>query len=180
MTIIQAFRRDELDIRNHERITNEAKALELVAQNTDIPVPRLIEHGIHDDGRRYLVTQRIYGITLDRIGQTGCMAPFGRAHTSEGRCRTCIKDAHGTARIFIENSVIPRLYGMWSHERGIDGFEMPPSWLVPDTQPPWKGNKAAFKTLPLPGRRYNFQHGDLGAFNIMMDRHTLQVKALLG
>lgn len=50
----------------------------------------------------------------------------------------------------------------------------------PDTQPPWKGNKAAFKTLPLPGRRYNFQHGDLGAFNIMMDRHTLQIKALLG
>ncbi|KAJ4150032.1 hypothetical protein LMH87_010800 [Akanthomyces muscarius] len=69
---------------------------------------------------------------------------------------------------------------MWSHERGIDGFVMPPSWLVPDTQPPWKGNKAAFKTLPLPGRRYNFQHGDLGAFNIMMDRHTLQIKALLG
>ena len=58
--------------RNHERITNEAKALELAARETTIPVPRLLDHGIHPDGRRYLVTELIEGLTLDEFQNRPC------------------------------------------------------------------------------------------------------------
>lgn len=67
---------------------------------------------------------------------------------------------------------------MTSKERGIDGFVMPPSWLSPDVQPPWKG-KASWKALSLDSPGYIFQHGDLVAQNIIMDPQTLKVKAFI-
>ncbi|XWX00404.1 hypothetical protein V2A60_008424 [Cordyceps javanica] len=55
---------------------------------------------------------------------------------------------------------------------------MPPSWLAPDVQPPWKGKKS-FKTLPLKNAEYVFQHGDIAPQNIIINRKTLQVEALI-
>jgi hypothetical protein len=43
--------------RNHERIANEAKALEIILQKTNIPVSRLLSHGSLLDGRQYLITE---------------------------------------------------------------------------------------------------------------------------
>jgi len=50
---------------------------------------------------------------------------------------------------------------------------MPPRWLSPDTEPPWKG-KEYWKTLPREKPEYVFQHGDIAAHNLMMDPQTLQ------
>ncbi|KAJ6786215.1 hypothetical protein PWT90_10158 [Aphanocladium album] len=163
---------------NHERITNEAKALELVARETTIPVPRLIEHGIHPDGRRYLVTELVDGVVLDRVGKAGCLRPQGRQHKEAKPCTTCCEEAYSKAVAFVENVVLPQLSSLNSKERGIDGFVMPPNWLSPDMQVPWKGKKA-FRTLPLPTASYIFQHGNLSAHSIMIDKTTLQVKAIL-
>lgn len=55
---------------------------------------------------------------------------------------------------------------------------MPPSWLSPDLEPPWKGKKV-WNTCPLNEAKYIFQHGDIAAHNILMDPQTLQVKALI-
>jgi len=79
---------------------------------------------------------------------------------------------------FIEATVLPQLANLTSQTRGIDGFVMPPSWLSPDIQPPWKGKKY-WKALPLENPEYVFQHGDIAAHNIMMDPQALQPKALL-
>lgn len=147
-------------IRNHERITNEANALRLVSEKTTIPVPQLIDHGIHPDGRQYLITKRIHGTLLSQLGQD-------------------VADvAYANALNFIEGTVLPQLKNLRSNERGIHGFVMPPCWLSPDVDPPWKG-KASWKTLPLNEPGYVFQHGDIAAHNIIMDTQTLQVVALI-
>lgn len=150
-----------MHIRNHERIANEVKALKLVSERTTIPVPQLLDYGAHPDGRQYLVTKRIDGVTLNQILDQDC---------AKVACQNALK--------FINTIVLPQLEKLKSKERGIDGFVMPPSWLSPDLQPPWKG-KASWKTIPLNEPAYIFQHGDLSAHNIMMDPVTFEVKALI-
>ncbi|KAF2020994.1 hypothetical protein BU24DRAFT_469755 [Aaosphaeria arxii CBS 175.79] len=164
--------------RNHERITNEARALKLVSQETSIPAPRLLDHGSHPDGRRYLITEYIEGPTLSSFSRRSCSMPEGKKHTTATPCQTCSDTAHSNAVHFILHTVLPQLTKLTSRTRGIDGFVMPPSWLSPDAQPPWIG-KQSWSTLPLEQPEYVFQHGDLAAHNIIMDRVTLQAKALI-
>ncbi|CAH0023378.1 unnamed protein product [Clonostachys rhizophaga] len=164
---------------NHERITNEAKAMELVSRNTTIPLPRLIDHGEHPDGRRYLITERIEGLTLSEIQRRGCLRPLGQSHPGGSvPCQQCFDQAHANAVDFINTTVLPQLAKLTSHTRGIDGFVMPPRWLSPDVQPPWRGMKR-WKTLPRSEPEYVFQHGDLGAHNVIVNPDTLQVTALI-
>lgn len=164
--------------RNHERITNEAKALKLVSDKTTIPVPRLIEHGELRDGRRFLITDFIDGPTLKEMDSQSCLRQTGQKHTEDTPCKTCSDQAYSNALDFVKGTVLPQLAELKSRHRGIDGFVMPPSWLAPDAQPPWKGKKF-FKTLPLKEAEYVFQHGDIAPQNIILDRQTLQVKALI-
>lgn len=89
--------------RNHERIANEVRALQLVLKDTTIPVPKLIDHGAYSDGRRYLVTERIDGVTLNRL--------LGTRHESK---------AYTNALCFINDIVLPQLEKLKSKERGID------------------------------------------------------------
>lgn len=130
---------------NHERITNEAKALELVSQQTMIPVPKLLEYGEHADGRRYLVTEFIPGILLREFQHRGCSIAIGEKHTDNTPCETCLNQAYSNALQFIKNTVFPELAKLTSHQRGIDGFAMPPSWLSPDIGPGSLDSEAYFK-----------------------------------
>ncbi|KAF1846293.1 uncharacterized protein K460DRAFT_367097 [Cucurbitaria berberidis CBS 394.84] len=163
---------------NHERITNEARALEIVLKETKIPVPRLLAHGSHPDGRRFLITEFIEGPRLDTFPGRSCSKPEGQEHTNGTSCKDCSDQAYANALDFISGTVMPQLATMKSQSRGIDGFVMPPSWLSPDIQPPWTG-KERWKTLPLKQPEYVFQHGDIAAHNIIMDPRTLKVKALI-
>ena len=151
--------------------------MQLIARETTIPVPRLISSGVHQDGRRYLITERIDGFPLDDLLREGCPMPEGQKHTDEIPCQICKRMAYTNALEFIRNTVIPQLMNLKSRERGICGFVMPPSWLT-DSDPPWKG-KGLWKTYPLEKPEYVFQHGDLAAHNILMDRQTLEVAALI-
>jgi hypothetical protein len=164
-------------VRNHERITNEANALKIVSQQTTIPVPKLLGHGEHPDGRRYLITEFIEGVPLYDFPRRGCSRPTRQRHTDNIPCETCSNQAFSNALNFIKNTVLPQLANLTSQTRGIDGFVMPPSWLSPDTQPPWKGKKC-WKTLPLEKPEYVFQHGDIAAQNLLMDPQTLEPKVL--
>lgn len=164
--------------RNHERITNEAKALELVSRETDIPVPQLLGHGTYPDGRRYLKTKFMEGPRLDTFPSRSCSKPEGQKHTDDTPCKDCSDQAYRNALEFISGTVLPQLATMKSQYRGIDGFVMPPSWPSPDVQAPWIG-KECWKTLPLKLPEYVFQHGDIAAHNIIMDPRTLGVKALI-
>lgn len=164
--------------RNHERITNEAKALELVSEATTIPVPKLLEHGTHADGRRYLVTELVEGVSLNAFPRP-CSKPRNEQHTTDQSlpCQACSDQAYSNAAEFIERTVLPQLASLKARSRGIDGFVMPPSWLSP-VEVPWKG-KTSWKTLPLQQPDYVFQHGDMAAHNLIMDPCTLQPRALI-
>ncbi|KAF5870825.1 putative protein kinase-like domain protein [Botrytis fragariae] len=164
---------------NHDRINNEVNALKLVSQKTTIPVPRLLDYGVNPDGTRYLVTELIDGVNLDKLRALGCRITTGQKHTEEASCDTCVCRAYANAINFVENTVLPQLSTMKSHTRGIVGFVMPPAWLPIDTQKPWKGRKGPWKTLPLATPEYVFQHGDLAAHNLLIDMETLQPKALI-
>ncbi|KAJ5051004.1 uncharacterized protein L3040_002870 [Drepanopeziza brunnea f. sp. 'multigermtubi'] len=52
---------------NHERITNEACSLELISRETTIPVPRLVDYGVHEDGREFLFTERVKAVLLSGV-----------------------------------------------------------------------------------------------------------------
>lgn len=94
-------------------------------------------------------------------------------------CGVCLETANANAVEFLESVVFPQLARLTSTTRGIDGFVMPPQWLSPDVQPPWRGQKRSWSTLPLDEPRYIFQHGDLGAQNFIIDAQTLQVNTLI-
>lgn len=169
-----------VNFRNHERIANEARALKLVSRNTTIPVPKLLDHGVLPDGRQYLITEYIHGILLSQLSSQGCLSPEGSNHTESTDstpCGICRTQAYRNALKLINGVVLPQLAELKSNERGIEGFVMPPSWLSLG-QPPWKG-KQQWETLPLENNDYVFQHGDIAANNIIMDRQTLQVRALI-
>ncbi|KAK3377680.1 kinase-like domain-containing protein [Podospora didyma] len=137
---------------NHERITNEANALQLISRETTIPVPQLIDFGVHPDGRRYLVTELIDGFPLDELLSKGCPMLEGQKHTDQIPCQICQRKAYSNALDFIQCIVMPQLLKLKSRERGQRTLEEP---------------------------EYVFQHGDLSAQNILMDRQTLQVAALI-
>ncbi|TGO30228.1 hypothetical protein BPAE_0007g01090 [Botrytis paeoniae] len=164
---------------NHDRITNEVNALKLVSQKTTIPVPRLLDHGVNPDGTRYLVTELVSGVNLNKLHALGCRVTADKKHTEEASCDTCGRRAYSNAINFVENTVLPQLSTMKSHTRGIDGFVMPPAWLPIDTQEPWKRRKGPWKTLPLATPEHVFQHGDLAAHNLLIDTETRQPKALI-
>ena len=136
-------------------------------------MPKLLDYGEHPDGRRYLITELIAGVPLNEFQRRGCLIATGQKHTEDIPCETCSNQAYSNALQFIENTVFPQLKNLTSQKRGIDGFVMPPSWLSPDTEPPWKG-KEDWKILPLEKPDYVFQHGDIGPHNLMMDPQTLQ------
>ncbi|OAL53517.1 hypothetical protein IQ07DRAFT_608892 [Pyrenochaeta sp. DS3sAY3a] len=142
---------------NHERITNEAKALQLVARETSVLVPKLLDHGTYSDGRRYLKTTFVEGPRLNTIPRRSCSKPEGQKHTSDTPCKACSDQAYQNALEYISNTVLPQFATMKSQTRGIDGF----------------------KTLPLELPEYTFQHGDIAAQNIIVDSQTLKVKALI-
>jgi hypothetical protein len=164
--------------RNHERIGNEVKALKIIGEKTNIPVPRLLGYGSLLDGRQYLITEYIDGVLLSTLARRGCSLPGEEMHTKSTPCPTCSDTAYSNATDFISRTVLPQLANLTSCLRGIDGFVMPPRWLSPNLQPRWIG-KRPWSTFPLQQPEYVFQHGDLAAHNIIMDPITLQVRALI-
>ncbi|RAL66489.1 hypothetical protein DID88_006179 [Monilinia fructigena] len=163
---------------NHERIINEVNALKLVSEHTTIPVPRLLDHGINPDGTRYLVTELITGIPLTNVLGAGCLQVFGQKHRGSTKelCTTCERTAYSIAVKFIDEIVLTQLSNMKkSHERGIDGFVMPPVWLPIDRISPWKEKECRLSTRPLDTSGYVFMHGDLAEHNILIDVRTFQV-----
>lgn len=163
--------------RNHQRIANEAQALTLVSTKTTIPVPKLLGHGVHPDGRQYLITEFIKGITLNQLSERECSYLGGQHYARSSPCNICLEMAFSNALEFIQKTVLPQLAQLRSRERGLDGFVMPPQWLAADVRPGWKDHH--WETLSLLEAKYVFQHGDLAPHNIMIDPETLQVKALI-
>lgn len=156
-----------------ERLLNEANALNLVRKYTSIPVPKVLDYGIDDMGRTFVTMERVYGITLESIGEECRMPSSGRkAHILDGECKTCADIANAIADSFITNYVLPQLQQLRSYVTGLDGFVLPPPRIV-ETVP-----RAAWQPITSDVKKFVFIHGDFARHNIMVSPKTLEVNCI--
>jgi hypothetical protein len=152
-----------------QRLHNEARALQLIVENTTIPVPKLLEFGKDSNGRYYVTMERIYGVCLSEIGKE-CRRPFGVEHVRLGECSTCQQIAQQNTDRFITEEVIPKLQSLTSKETGLEGFVLPPTRIIEmRDQDSWPVKRSK-------SNDYSFIHGDFARHNIMMNPITLQIE----
>jgi hypothetical protein len=151
-----------------ERLRNEATALQLIAKETTIPVPKFINFGYDANGLASLETERLPGIILEEIKKQ-CRMRMGKRHVEEGLCEKCGNIAKQNAQKFINEKVLPQLEKLQSTTTGLNGFVLPPPWILEhDKRLHWEPKTAGSAS-------YIFCHGDLAAHNIMVDPETLEV-----
>lgn len=170
-----------------ERIMNEATALKLVRQYTNIPVPDLIGVGDNEDGSFYVKTSFIPNpVEVMSI-------PLSCSHASEAfwgkpsknpvpgkyqwqvwTCESCKNQAEKNADDFIRDVVLPELKKIPKEcNMGLNGTVIPPPFVCQfDERPHWPVKTS---TEPV----FSFLHGDLGPNNILCDRETLLPVAVI-
>lgn len=151
-----------------ERLQNEAAALALIAERTTIPVPRVLSCGRNEDGLAYLEMERLNGIPCYQVGNK-CRMPKDRAHNDSGQCSACQDIAMANADRFVVNEILPQLNALRSSTTGLNGFVIPPPWVLEyDRRSRW---------IPKTSDKmdYVFCHGDLTGHNIMVHPQTLEV-----
>lgn len=137
-----------------QRLQNEHLALMFIAENTTIPVPRVLSFEEVDQVPQ-LTLERIQGLRLDQI--------------------TNQKDI-AVARVnsFISKTVLPQLSSLKSNQLGsLTGDIIPPARL-------WERAKAStwisrVTTTPV----FSFCHNDLAQHNILVDENNFKVLAIL-
>ncbi|PMD12917.1 hypothetical protein NA56DRAFT_449748 [Hyaloscypha hepaticicola] len=155
-----------------ERIVNEAKALQLLAERTRIPIPKFIQCGQNDDGSMFLEMSRVDGIDLSEVGKK-CQEPGGMRHNASGKCNECKNIAKANAEHFIQTILLPELAKLRSNRTGLDGFVLPPAWMLEyDTRSHWDVKTSSRE-------EFVFIHGDLGPDNLRIDPDTLTVKCVI-
>ena len=155
-----------------ERLYNEAAALRLVAEKTTIPVPKVIGVGKDDNGLAYLETELLPGIDLERIAHQ-CRMQEGELHVEEGPCEQCGSIAKKKTERFIVEEVLPQLEKLRHTTTGLDGFVLPPPWILEyDERTHWEPKSTDSAS-------YVFCHGDLAAHNIMIDPNGLDVVGII-
>lgn len=151
-----------------ERLMNEGAALELLAQRTTIPVPRVIWYGKDCNGLVRLEVGRIDGLECGDV-EKKCRMPAGRKHNDGGECYKCADIAFRNVDCFITDHVLPQLQQVKDNVTGLNGFVLPPPRIVEThPRPSWKPKTSTEK-------EYVLCHGDLARHNVMVSPETLEV-----
>ena len=142
-----------------ERIVNERDALIFIAENTSIPVPRLLEWPDIDG---------VGSITLERIGG----ASFNDVHFDLGP-EDRAKLERNTLT-FIEGTLLPQLRSLRSTKMGqLAGVVVPPVRVSShDERPSWELRTSTTS-------RYVYCHNDITVHNILVDPATLTINAVI-
>lgn len=120
----------------------------------------------------FLEMSRIDGIDLSEVGKE-CRKPAGVRHNYGGECDKCMNIAKANAEHFIQTVLLPELAKLRSDTRGLDGFVLPPAWMLEyDTRSHWDVKTSSYE-------EFVFTHGDLGPDNLRMDPNTLTVKCVI-
>ena len=136
-----------------ERIFNVAKALQLLADRTRIPISKFIQCGQNDDGSMFLEMSRVDGIDLSEVGKK-CQEPGGMRHNDSGKYSECKNIAKANAE----------LAKLRSNRTGLDGFVLPPAWMLEyDTRSHWDVKTSSRKEVV-------FIDGYLGPDNLRLTR----------
>lgn len=132
-------------------LENECAALKYIAENTTIPVPKILDFS-EAQGALVLTVERIRGVPLDNI-------------SSEHRDR---------AIHFVEENVLPQLQKLKSNRLGgLTGQVLVSERIRAHTQiHHWPSKTNVTPT-------YVFCHGDLAQHNILVDPETFEVIAII-
>ena len=133
-----------------ERILNEAAAMRYIADNTNIPIPKL-HCAFEDDGAVYLIMEYVEGSTMDELGVEQ---------------RTIVQqelDGH-----------IKTLHALKSRKVGGPSGLVVPPYRVTRNSPreTWQLKESGVD-------EYVFCHNDLSQQNIIVDPVTLQIRAII-
>ncbi|KID79638.1 Protein kinase-like domain protein, partial [Metarhizium brunneum ARSEF 3297] len=134
----------------NERILNEAAALRFIAENTNIPVPKL--YGcFEDDNAVYLVTELIEGVKL--------------ADLEPAQRKSVELELEGYMDVLrgLKSSV-------WG---GPSGIVIPPYRIMVEAY------RQAWKMKPRESSDLVFCHNDFSAHNVIVDPVSLKVKAVI-
>ncbi|KAI6609785.1 hypothetical protein MCOR14_012014, partial [Pyricularia oryzae] len=132
------------------RLQNEAATLQYIARNTNIPIPKLIG-SFEDDGAVHLITEHVEGVQMNELDQD--------------------------QRKKVEKEVefhLQTLKKLCSAEwGGPSGIVIPPYRVITDTfRPRWNMQRRDSMDLV-------FCHNDLSTHNILVDKDTLKINAIL-
>ena len=142
-----------------ERLVNERDALLFLAENSSIPVPRVLEWS-DIDGVGSLTVARISGDTFDAVYDS--LEPSDQAKLERNTLS------------YIEETVVPQLQSLRSTKMGqLAGIVFPPVRVISqDERPRWEARTSTES-------RYVYCHNDLAGHNIMVDPATLTVNAIV-
>ncbi|KAK2609335.1 hypothetical protein QQS21_002116 [Conoideocrella luteorostrata] len=133
-----------------ERVLNEGSCLQFLAENTNIPLPKL--HAcFEDDGAAYVITEYVEGVGMDELDEEkqGIIAQELRTHME-----TLSK---------LNSNV-------WG---GPSGLVLPPYRIMRNSSGrPWK-------VKPRETQNLVFCHNDLSANNVIVNPSTLKIAAII-
>jgi len=134
-----------------ERMMNDAAAIEFVRQNTSIPLPKVLV-AFHDNGRYYLVQERVPGVQLARLND-------------EADRLVVMKELEG---------YIDVMHGLKSKRMGgVSGLICLPDRVS------WRERRMEWKFRESENEEFVFCHNDLNQYNVLVDPETLKITGII-
>ncbi|KAJ6781289.1 hypothetical protein PWT90_07975 [Aphanocladium album] len=134
----------------NERLINEAHSLQLVAEHTDVPVPK-VHCSFLDDGAFYLVTEFVEGVLMANLAE-------------DQKAVVCLElERH--------RATLRTMQACW-----IGG---PTEIVIPPYRVMRMAENESWDLRHAPGDDYVFCHNDMSQHNVIVDPDTLRVKAII-
>lgn len=157
-----------------QRFFHEANSLRFLAKHTAIPVPDVVDVGIDEYGLAFLKTKYATGtIPAERAGEWCSLPGWHRPINPAQSCSACADVAKTNVNNFVHEVVLPELRKQKSYETGLDGFVIPPRWvLAVDKRERWEVKRSHH-------REFVFVLHDLVQHNLRLSSKTLEVVMLV-
>lgn len=135
---------------NAERLLNEGAALEFIARNTNVPVPKLYAC-FKDDGVVYLITELIEGRRMDELSDED--------------------------KLIVQSELEGHLSLIHQFRSIVPGG--PTGIVVPPYRAQEKTSRCIWKLKPAETDEYVFCHNDLSMQNVIVHNDSLKIRAIL-
>lgn len=153
---------------SRDRLRNEAATLKFIAENTTIPVPRLIDF-YEDEQVSILNTSAILGNRFPLVNQLDEMID------DPNRQQALLEKVN----FQLENDILPQLHSLKSKRLGnLNGIVIPPERILGDTSD-WRNRRLNWSPKYAKTEKYVFCHNDLGRHNIIIDCDTFDIAYII-
>ncbi|KAL9640697.1 MAG: hypothetical protein Q9204_000608 [Flavoplaca sp. TL-2023a] len=153
---------------NLDRLQNERDAMTFVAHNTSIPVPRVLEWSVDDDGTASLTMETVEGRTLEELLEGDDLTEEEKALLMRN------------VESFMDDIVSPQLATLGSATMGqLAGVLFFPPRCDRTHMPSHPNGALAEPAKQASAERYTFCHNDLARGNIVIHSDSFEVKYIL-